>query len=199
MRKLIYTLLLLCSFETLVAQSWEDLLKKAATEVADKVSGGKLTEAALNGAWSYTAPAIKLESKNALNEIGSTAIESIATPKLERAYAIVGLKAGAGQFTFNEDQRFTAVLGRAKHLGGTYEFNPADHTITLSFSQSKFKLGKVSGKVYIIGNELQLVFPVTKLVEIVTKLGSSIASLNTIATLLEKYEATYLGFAFTKQ
>lgn len=200
MRNLFFTLfLLLGTVGSTTAQSWEELLKKAATEVADKVSGGKLTEAALNGSWSYTAPAIRLESSNALNEIGSTAIESIATPKLERAYALVGLKTGAGAFTFNADKSFKAVLGRAKNLGGSYEFDPASHTITLTFSQSKFKLGKVSGKVYISGNKLQLLFPVTKLVEIVTKLGSSISSLNTIATLLERYEATYLGFAFEKQ
>lgn len=198
-RYLILTLtLLFASIGTVAAQSWEELLKKAATEVADKVTAGKLTAVAINGTWSYTGPAIKLESGNALNEIGSTAIESIATPKLERAYALVGLKAGAGSFTFNEEQQFNAVLGRAKNLGGTYEFDPASHTITLTFTNSKFKLGKVSGKVYISGNELQLIFPVTKLVDLITKLGSSISSLKTIASLLENYDEAYLGFAFTK-
>lgn len=198
MKRILFTLILLLGAECLMAQSWSDMLKKAATEVADKVTGGKLTAASLNGSWSYTAPAIKLESSNALNEIGSTAVESIVTPKLERAYAIVGLKAGAGRFTFNEDKSFTAALGRAKNLGGTYEFDPETHTLTLSFAHSKFKLGKVSGKAYISGNELQLVFPVTKLVEIVTKLGSSIASLNTIASLLESYDDVYLGFGFSR-
>lgn len=199
MKNLIFTLMLLLgTICTTTAQSWGDLLKKAATEVADKVTGGKVTEAAINASWSYSGPAVRFESQNTLNEIGSTAIESIVTPKLANAYAIVGLKAGAGSFTFNADKSFTASLGRAKNLAGTYEFNPADHTITLHFSGGKFKLGKLSGKAYISGSELQLLFPVTKLVEVVTKLGSSIASLNTIASLMERYDEAYLGFGFTK-
>ena len=48
------------------------------------------------------------------------------------------------------------------------------------------------------GTELQLVFPVTKLVNLVTELGSKVSSLATVTTLLRKYENVYLGFAFTK-
>lgn len=199
MKKLIFTLLLLAGVTgSASAQAWGDLLKKVATEAADKVTGGKLTEAAINATWSYAAPAVKLESENALSELGSSAVESTITPKLEKAYSMVGIKAGAASFTFNEDKSFTAVLGRAKNLSGTYEFDPETHAITLQFTNSKFKLGKFSGKAYISGSELQLVFPVTKLVDLVTKLGSSIASLNTITTLLENYEEVYLGFGFAK-
>lgn len=199
MKKTLCMLLLLAGIATTAsAQSWGDLLKKAATEAADKLTGGQLTEAAIQATWSYTTPAVKLESENALSELGSSAIESTITPKLEKAYQIVGIKPGAASFTFREDKSFEAVLGRAKNLSGTYEFDPATHTITLHFKSSKFKLGSVSGKAYISGSELQLVFPVTKLVEVVTKLGSSISSLKTITTLLENYEEVYLGFGFGK-
>lgn len=199
MKRTILALLLLAGITgSATAQSWSDLLKKAATETADKVTGGKLTEAAITATWNYSAPAIKLESENTLSELGSSAIESTITPKLEKAYQLVGIKEGAASFTFNEDKSFTAVLGKAKSLSGTYEFDTETHTITLQFSSSKFKLGTVSGRAYISGSELQLVFPVTNLVELVTKLGSSISSLKTITSLLENYDEIYLGFGFTK-
>lgn len=177
------------------AQEWGDLLKKVATTAADKVTGGKLTEKALLGTWNYQAPAVKFESDNMLSELGGTAMESTVTSRLEKGYALVGIKAGAASFTFNEDKSFAAVLGRAKDLSGTYEFDPSTHEIKLAF---KKKLGTLTGHVYISGSELQLVFPVTKLVEVVTAIGSKVSSLQTIAAMLEKYKEVYLGFAFTK-
>ena len=177
------------------AQEWGDLLKKVATTAADKVTGGKLTEKALLGTWNYQAPAVKFESDNMLSELGGTAMESTVTSRLEKGYALVGIKAGAASFTFNEDKSFAAVPGRAKALSGTYEFDPSTHEIKLAF---KKKLGTLTGHVYISGSELQLVFPVTKLVEVVTAIGSKVSSLQTIAAMLEKYKEVYLGFAFTK-
>ena len=198
MKRILFTLVLLLSAECIMAQSWSDMLKKAATEAADKLTGGKLTEQSILATWNYTKPAIRFESDNMLSELGSAAIESTVTPKLETAYAIVGIKSGAAAFTFNEDKSFTARLGRAKGLTGTYEFDASTHSITLNFSAGRFKLGKLTGKAYISGSELQLVFPATKLLELTTKLGSSIASLKTISTLLESYDEVYLGFGFAK-
>lgn len=181
------------------AQDWGDLLKKVATEAADKITGGKLTEAAIVGTWNYTAPAVKFEGGDLLSGLGGTAMESTVTSRLEKAYALVGIKAGAASFTFSDDKSFTAELGKAKNLKGTYAFDPATHEIRLSFDKaSKFKLGTVTGHAYIRGSELQLLFPVTKLVEVVTELGSKVSSLQTVAKLLEKYEEVYLGFAFGK-
>lgn len=184
---------------TASAQDWSDLLKKVATEAADKLTGGKLTAAAIIGTWNYTAPAVKFESDDLLSGLGGTAMESTVTSRLETAYGMVGIKAGAASFTFGDDKSFTADLGRAKQLKGTYEFDPATHEIRLIFDKmSKFKLGTLTGHAYISGSELQLVFPVTKLVEMVTVIGSKVSSLQTVAKLLEKYKEVYLGFAFEK-
>ena len=202
MKKCVLTaVLFVCGFAAMpaAAQDWGDLLKKAATNVADQLTGGKLTEAALIGAWNYTAPAVKFESDNILSELGGTAIESTITGKLETGYALVGIKEGAASFTFNNDKTFSATLGKAQNLSGTYEFNAETHELTLAFaSGSKFNLGTLTGHAYISGSELQLVFPVTKLVDVITAIGSKISSLQTVASLLEKYKEVYLGFAFTK-
>lgn len=88
---------------------------------------------------------------------------------------------------------------KAKNLSGTYEFDPATHEIRLTFDKkSKFKLGTLTGHAYISGGELQLVFPVTKLVDTVTAIGSKVSSLQSAVKLLEKYKEVYLGFAFEK-
>ena len=200
-RRLLLAVLVLCGWAAApaVAQDWGDLLKKAATTAADKLTGGKLTEAALVATWSYTAPAVKFESDNVLSELGGTAMESTVTGYLEKGYTLAGIQPGAASFTFNSDKTFTATLGKAKNLSGTYEFNAETHEITLDFaSGSKFNLGTMTGHVYLSGSELQLVFPVTKVVQAVTAIGSKVSSLQTVASLLEKYKEVYVGFAFAK-
>ena len=67
---------------------------------------------------------------------------------------------------------------------------------TLDFS-SKL-LGTMNGYAYIDGTELQLVFPVTKLVAIIKTVGNSISSLQSVVKVLENYKEVYLGFGFTK-
>ena len=199
-KSLLLALLLTCSALTpAAAQDWGELLKKAATNAADKLTGGKLTELALVGSWSYTAPAVRFESDNVLSELGGTAMESTVTGYLEKGYKLAGIKPGAASFTFNDDKSFTAVLGPAKNLSGTYEFDASTHEITLTFaSGSKFNLGTLTGHVYLSGNELQLVFPVTKLVGVIAAIGKKVSSLQTVASLLEKYKDVYVGFAFAK-
>lgn len=179
------------------AQSWTDALKKVATTVADQVTDGKLTQYALTGTWNYTGPGVKFEGEDLTSELAGAALESTVVQKLEKAYALIGLKEGAGSFTFNDDDTFSAVLG-SRNLSGDYEFDSSTHAITLKFSAGSFNLGSVPGHAYISGSELVLVFPVTKLVEIVTALGSKVSSLSTVSSLLKKYENVYIGFAFSK-
>lgn len=201
---LIAVVALVATVSTASAQSWGDLLKQVAgsavTEIADKVTNGALSDAALNGAWDYKKPAVKFESENILSSLGGSAMETTVTTHLEKAYTFIGIKEGAASFTFNEDDTFTAELGMAKNLSGTYEFNPETHQITLNFSGSGLlkNLGSMTGYAYISGKELKLVFPVTKLVNMVRTLGSKISYLKTISTLLENYENVYLGFGFAK-
>jgi hypothetical protein len=48
------------------------------------------------------------------------------------------------------------------------------------------------------GTNLQIVFPMDKLLTILTSLGSSIDSLSTITTLLKQYDSVKIGFEFSK-
>lgn len=179
------------------AQAWKDALKKAATTVADQLTDGKLTQYALVGTWNYTGPGVKFEGEDMASEIAGAAIESSVTKQLEKAYALAGIRAGAGSFTFNDDGTFSALLGKYT-LSGEYEFDASTHVITLKFAKGKLNLGSVPGHAYISGQELVLVFPVTKLVDMVSALGSKISSLATVTKMLENYKNVYAGFAFAK-
>ena len=110
----------------------------------------------------------------------------------------MGIVPGACTITFADDNTFSMpVKGRA--VTGTYEFDPATHVVALHLSKGKYDLGTIPGHVYLAGAELQLVFPVTKLVELVTALGSRVSALESAARLLRKYENVYVGFAFTRE
>lgn len=198
MKKLLFTAAVLLVAASAAAQDWKDALKKIATTVVDEATDGKLTQYALAGTWNYTGPGVKFEGEDMASNLGAAALESTITEKLEKAYALAGIKAGAGTFTFEQsDSTFTAVLGKHE-LAGTYDYNAETHVVTLHFAKGMLNLGSVEGHAYISGTELQLLFPVTKLVNLVTQLGSKVSSLSTITALLQKYEDVYLGFAFSK-
>lgn len=183
---------------TTSAQDWKEALKKAATAAADKATDGKLTQYALAGTWNYTGPGVKFEGEDLASELGGAALEGSVVKQLTKAYALAGIKPGAGTFTFERDSdAFSATLGR-HNLTGTYEYEAATHVVTLHFAKGKINLGSVPGHAYISGTELVLVFPVTRLVEMMTTLGSRISSLSTAAALLSKYKDVYVGFAFSK-
>lgn len=182
---------------TASAQGWKDALKKTAEAAADKATDGKLTAHTLVGTWNYAKPGIKFEGDDMVSELGGAAAETAVQAKLEKAYEMAGIKAGACAFTFTADNNFTATMGH-QHLSGTYEFDAQTHVITLHFAKDEHNLGSIPGHAYAGVGDLKLVFPVTKLVDVVTSLGSKISMLQEATTLLEKYKNFYLGFEFTK-
>lgn len=197
-KKLLIAFAVLLTAVPAAAQNWKDALKKIATTAVDEATDGKLTQYALAGTWNYTGPGVKFEGEDMVSDLGAAALESTIVEKLEKAYALAGIQSGAGSFTFEKaDSTFTAVLGKHE-LAGTYDYNADTHVVTLHFAKGKFNLGSVEGHAFISGSDLLLVFPITKLVNLVTTLGSKISSLSTVVALLEKYENVYLGFAFSK-
>ena len=68
------------------AQDWQEALKKAATEAADKATGGKLTQYALVGTWNYSAPGVKFEGNDLLSQLGGSALEGTVKSQLDKVY-----------------------------------------------------------------------------------------------------------------
>lgn len=195
MKKLIVLLVLLCATTTasVEAQNWLDALKQVATDVVDDITGGQLTAKAIIGTWNYKAPATRLEGGNVLSNVGGALAGSTINDKLKPIFEKVGIREGFCTITFNEDGTFAMPI-KGKALNGTYEFDPSTHAITLKFST----FGSFTGYAYISGSNLELVFPVDKLVNLMKLVGSKISALSTVTSLLENVDNAYLGFAFAK-
>lgn len=196
-------LLAVCCVAPAVGQDWKEALKGAASNVVDKATGGKATEALMIGDWQYKAPGVKLQSDNALADVGASAVTVQMQSRLEKLYTLVGIRAGACTFSFAADKRFTAAFG-SRTFDGTYEFTGESHDIALHFeTSSKFDLGTLNGKAYLSGTDLQIVFPATRLLKMVDVLGEKLAMVNaaaaTVGSLAGKFDNLYLGFEFTKQ
>lgn len=194
---MILTAALVMSCAAAEAQSWTDALKGIASSVVDKVTGGKATQAALQGQWSYQGPGVKLASSNMLAEAGGAAAAGTIKSKLASAYNMVGIREGACSFNFAADKTFTATMG-GRTLSGTYEFEASTHALSLHFAAGKLNLGTINGYAYISGTNLDMVFPVDKLMGLITTLGAKISSLATVAALLKNYDSVMVGFEFSK-
>jgi len=197
MKKIMIIAALILAAPAVRAQSLTDALKNIATAAADKATGGALTAAALVGQWNYSGPGVKLVSDDTMAELGGAALTGTIEKKLSTAYDFAGIKPGACTFSFDKENNFTATIGR-RTLSGTYEYEHETHVVTLHFTKGRFDLGTMNGRAYISGTDLDLVFPVDKLVKMVTTLGAKVSSLSTVTKMLEKYDSVMIGFEFSK-
>lgn len=173
------------------AQGWLDAVKKIATDAIDNATGGQLTAKAIVGTWNYKAPASRLDGGDILSSAGGALMGSSLNAKLESIFEKVGIKEGFCSVTFGDDGSFSMPV-KSKTVSGTYEFDPSTHAITLTIG----KKGSFTGYAYINGLNLEIVFPVNKLVDFVTAIGSKISALSTITSMLDKLENAYIGFEF---
>lgn len=194
MRRFFISIIALCAISTVSAQ-WLDALKQVATEVIDQATDGKLTELAIVGSWTYTTPAVRFNSDNALANIGSSAIIAPVTGKMDKIFTKVGITEGFCSITFNQDGTFTMPI-KGKTISGTYTYNNSDHSLTMAIGQS----GKLTlkGYAYISSTNLQLLFNADKLADFIVNIASNIRSLSTITDMIKQYENFYLGFEFAK-
>lgn len=194
MRRLFISIIALCAISTASAQ-WLDALKQVASEVIDQATDGKLTELAMVGSWTYSAPAVKLNSDNALANIGSSAVTAPVADKMAKIFTKVGISEGFCSITFNQDGTFTMPV-KGKTISGTYTYNNSDHSLTMVVGQS----GKLTlkGYAYISSTNLQLLFNANKLADFLLSISSNIRSLSTITDMVAQYKNFYLGFEFTK-
>ena len=217
MKKLIIITLAAIAFTTAEAQAqnWLNALKSAATSAIDKVTGGALTEKAIIGTWNYSQPGVKLSSsENALSDITGSALTTTVQQKIAPYYEKVGIKPGICKFVINEDGTFSSTFGQ-RTFSGTYTFDPKTNALSLKYGAPKpatteegaeaaaatpslFNLGAIPAYAYLNGEKLQIVFPMDKLLNVVTSLGSSVESLSLITELLKSYDSIKIGFEFSK-
>ena len=194
-RILLLAALLVMTGGTLRAQNWQELLKQTATSLGDRATEGKLTQYALPGSWSYTAPGVRFEGESAASDPGAALIASMVKEQLAKVYEKLGIQAGSSTVTFDNKGNFTVAVGEQK-ASGSYEYDAATHTISVRPSDEKLaKIEAVAGRAYLSGSELQLLFPITRLLELAQSVSSQASSLEAVSTLLSSYKDLYIGFA----
>lgn len=189
-----------------------DLLKGAASKIgggdgSTALSGLKgavegmiaksdLTAAELVGDYKYSAPAISLQSDNALQKLGGSAATGVIVDKLAPYYQKAGLTSMTA--TFREDGTCEFKVKKAT-VTGTYERNESGD-FTFNFKAvKKIPLGNMNAHVEKIGKKLTLTFDASKLIKLVNAVASvsGQSSLQTAAKMLNSYDGLYAGFELT--
>lgn len=162
-----------------------DLLKGAASKIgggdgSTALSGLKgavegmiaksdLTAADLVGDYKYSAPAVSLQSDNALQKLGGSAATGVIVDKLAPYYQKAGLTSMTA--TFREDGTCEFKVKKAT-VTGTYERNESGD-FTFNFKAvKKIPLGKMNAHVEKIGKKLTLTFDASKLIKLVNAVAS---------------------------
>ena len=189
-----------------------DLLKGAASKIgggdgSTALSGLKgavegmiaksdLTAADLVGDYKYSAPAVSLQSDNALQKLGGSAATGVIVDKLAPYYQKAGLTSMTA--TFREDGTCEFKVKKAT-VTGTYERNESGD-FTFNFKAvKKIPLGKMNAHVGKIGKKLTLTFDASKLIKLVNAVASvsGQSSLQAAAKMLNSYDGLYAGFELT--
>lgn len=189
-----------------------DLLKGAASKIgggdgSTALSGLKgavegmmaksdLTAADLVGDYKYSAPAVSLQSDNALQKLGGSAATGVIVDKLAPYYQKAGLTSMTA--TFREDGTCEFKVKKAT-VTGTYERNESGD-FTFNFKAvKKIPLGKMNAHVEKIGKKLTLTFDASKLIKLVNAVASvsGQSSLQAAAKMLNSYDDLYAGFELT--
>lgn len=191
MKKIFLSLILLFAVSAGVsAQSWKDLIGKAASELAEEASstaagsavtnilgtilGNSLTLSyeALEGTWDYEGVACVLESEEALSNIGGTLVTATLEEKLDEKLALIGVSKGNCSFTFSKDSTCVINVG-GYDLNGKYRLNVEEKVIDFTFMYDKLPL-----KTY-VSYEIQsidIVFKADRLLSFIKNVASYISN-----------------------
>lgn len=143
------------------------------------------------GTWKYAKPCVQFESENLLAKAGGTLAASKVEEKLAAVYQLAGIKAGACNFVFGNNNTVQYTIG-GRTSTGTYTFNAQNKTITITTQHGV----QVTAYVSIVGNMMGLTFDASKLLSLA---GAASSLMNKgMTALIGNYNGMKVGFAFTK-
>lgn len=177
------------------AQGLKDLLNKENIEKAVNSLTGKNT-ASMTGTWEFSGAALEFESDNLLQKAGGSLAATAVEKKLDGFLEKVGIEPGQMSFTFNEDSTFQTTV-KGKNLKGNYSYDEATQKINLKFA----KLIGINTKVNCTSQQMELLFPSDKLLDLISFLASKSnnSTLQSISSLADSYDGMMLGFTLQKQ
>lgn len=166
------------------------------------LSTDKVSLSQIQGKWSYSSPAISFKSDNLLKKAGGAAAAAKISEKIEPVYKLAGVQNMT--ITINADSTFTISSGRI-NLSGTIspatKSNSAANFVFNFNAMGKFKA--LSLDVYMVRgvSDLQLMFDVSRLLDVVRRVGNISGENGTIGSLVKllgSYDGMCAGFDLTK-
>lgn len=156
-----------------------------------------VTQKDLIGTWKYAKPAIAFQSDNLLQKAGGAAAAGVIENKIANYYKIAGME--ALQIKFEEDSTFTFTVKKIV-LKGTLEKADDGNFIFNFKALGKINLGKMHAAISKNGNNINLTFDVSKLLNLVSKVASVTgnSTISGLSKLLNSYDGMRAGFELSK-
>lgn len=175
----------------------EDIINGIGQTIANATATSKFTVDDLVGTWKYQSPGIAFKGDNTLANIGGAA----AATTIENRLAPYYKKAKLTNITLTVDSQhnfaFKTTYGTFK---GTVSKQSGSETLTFNFNVlGKVSIGHIDAIATKAGNQLNITFDASRLIEILKKLPkvTSNASFSTISSILDNYDNIYIGFRMT--
>ena len=165
--------------------------------VSGLLGNDKITPDRLVGTWTYVSPAVCFKSENFLQKAGGAAMATAIENKLADYYTKFRLNKVT--LTVDEKQNFTLNLGLLR-TSGTVTIEGED--VYFNFKAlGAISLGKMKTYITMTGNQMSLMFDVTKLISIINAVGSATNStaVKAASSLLNSYDGMCAGFKLQKQ
>lgn len=168
--------------------------------VSGLLSNDKVSAESMVGTWKYASPAVCFQSENLLQKAGGAAMATQLENKLAPYYKTAGITKLV--LTIEQDKSFTMQVGKVP-LTGTIETDGKGQVyFNFAALNNSVALGKMKAYVNMTaGTQMSLMFDVSKLVDIVSKVGSVAgnSTINGVTSLLTSYDGVCAGFKLNKQ
>lgn len=149
----------------------------------------------IKGTWNYLGMATEViketedETTTILTGVAGSAAMTGVNKKLDKALAKVGIKENSMTFVFNADSTFTHRINN-KTVNGTYKME--GKTITLQYGKT-LKLAKITGTVDLEKDNLKILFPADKFLNIVGTITSKVKAFSSINAVVKNIDGLKMG------
>lgn len=163
----------------------------------NKVVESKAGTIDITGRWTYQGAACSFESSNILKQAGGAVAANQLEKQFDEYLTKLGVSEGAGEFTFNADSTYSAILGKAR-LSGDYTLDESSKTVTLTYLKG---MGKIDASVAKSGNHLKLLFDADSILRLlkIVSVTTNNNTLKAITAITDTYDGVQLGFDLQKQ
>lgn len=169
-------------------------VSKVTTSKNETTNTTAATTSNIAGTWTYKRPAVSFKSGNLLKKAGGSVASSAIESQLQEKFATMGLTADKMKLTFDNNGKFSGVMG-GKSVSGTYTLSGT--TLTFNFLNGMKGITATAEK---HSGDLEVVFDSTKLLKFMSAVGklSTNSTVSTISSLAGSYDGMQAGMRFSK-